>query len=127
MFITGSVFSFVTFIIYAIATYALLVYARVRRVDEYCPDESRAMFSGAGVGCLIATIGALGAFVSSICASCRRMHEPRSAVSAPVPQLTALASWGGRARLFWLRCALQRAARNAFRCHSAIPYHEPPT
>ena len=138
MFITGSVFCFVTFVLYAIATWVLLIYANVviAAIEtvwgvgywfDDCLDESRAMFSSAGVGCLIATIGALGAFVSSICASCRRMHEPRSAVSAPVPQLTALASWGGRARLFWLRCALQRAAHNAFRCHSAIPYHEPPT
>ena len=86
IFITGSIFSFVTFIIYAIATYVLLVYANVvieviKRVwgaDDWfddCLDESRAMFSSAGVGCLIATIGALGAFVSSICASCRRMLE----------------------------------------------------
>ena len=86
MFITGSIFCFVTCIIYAVATYVLLVYANVV-VEIFrtawgggywfddCLDESRAMFSSAGVGCLIAAIGALGAFVSSICASCRRMLE----------------------------------------------------
>ena len=84
MFITGSVFCFVTFVLYAIATWVLLIYANVviAAIEtvwgagywfDKCLDESRAMFSSAGVGCLIATIGALGAFVSSICASCRRM------------------------------------------------------
>ena len=85
MFITGSVFCFVTFVLYAIATWVLLVAANVaidlmlsiahEQSSDDCLDESRAMFSSAGVGCLIATIGALGAFVSSICASCRRMLE----------------------------------------------------
>ena len=86
MFITGSVFCFVTFVLYAIATWFLLIYANVviAAIEtvwgagywfDKCLDESRAMFSSAGVGCLIATIGALGAFVSSICASCRRMLE----------------------------------------------------
>ena len=86
MFITGSVFCFVTFVLYAIATWVLLIYANVviAAIEtvwgagywfDDCLDESRAMFSSAGVGCLIATIGALGAFVSSICASCRRMLE----------------------------------------------------
>ena len=135
MFITGSIFSFVTFIIYAIATYLLLIYANViiAAIEtvwgtghwfQDCLDESRAMFSSAGVGCLIATIGALGVFVSSICASCRRMLEvpsqPPCRSSLPPPP-------GADVPGSWLRCALQRAAHNAFRCHSAIPYHEPPT
>ena len=128
IFITGSIFSFVTFIIYAIATYVLLVYAyvvievikRVWGADDWfddCLDESRAMFSSAGVGCLIATIGTLGAFVSSICASCRRMlavpSQPPCRSSLPWP-----GSWGGRARLFtWLSCAIQRAAHHALFRH----------
>lgn len=98
MFITGSVFSFVTFIIYAIATYVLLVYANIvieiiktawgggAWFDD-CLDESRAMFSSAGVGCLIATIGTFGAFVSSICASCgicKHEAKQKQAATAPV-------------------------------------------
>ena len=126
MFITGSVFSFVTFIIYAIATYVLLVYANIvieiiktawgggAWFDD-CLDESRAMFSSAGVGCLIATIGTFGAFVSSICASCRRMLEvpsqPPCCSSLPWPP-------GADEPGSWLRCALQRAAHNA---SDAIP------
>ena len=126
MFITGSVFCFVTFVLYAIATWVLLIYANVviAAIEtvwgagywfDKCLDESRAMFSSAGVGCLIATIGALGAFVSSICASCRRMLEVpsqppcRSSLPRPpgadVPGST------------WLRCALQRAAHHAFFRH----------
>ena len=104
MFITGSVFCFVTFVLYAIATWVLLIYANVviAAIEtvwgvgywfDDCLDESRAMFSSAGVGCLIATIGALGAFVSSICASCRRMLEvpsqPPCRSSLPWP-----GSWG---------------------------------
>ena len=109
MFITGSVFCFVTFVLYAIATWVLLIYANVviAAIEtvwgvgywfDDCLDESRAMFSSAGVGCLIATIGALGAFVSSICASCRRMLEvpsqPPCRSSLPWP-----GSWGGRPAL----------------------------
>ena len=132
MFITGSIFSFVTFIIYAIATYVLLVAANVAIESiksvwgagtwfDDCLDESRAMFSSAGVGCLIATIGALGAFVSSICASCRRMlavpSQPPCRSSLPWPP-------GADVPGSWLRCALQTAAHNAFRCHSTIPYQK---
>jgi hypothetical protein len=95
MFITGSIFCFVTCIIYAVATYVLLVYANVV-VEIFrtawgggywfddCLDESRAMFSSAGVGCLIATIGALGAFVSSICASCGICKHETKQKQAPV-------------------------------------------
>ena len=116
IFITGSIFAFVTFIIYAIATYVLLVYANVvieliKRVwgaDDWfddCLDESRAMFSSAGVGCLIATIGALGAFVSSICASCRRMlavpSQPPCCSSLPWPP-------GADVPGSWLRAAHSR-------------------
>ena len=137
IFITGSIFSFVTFIIYAIATYVLLVYANVvieliKRVwgaDDWfddCLDESRAMFSSAGVGCLIATIGTLGAFVSSICASCRRMLEVPSQPPCAAAHCPGLLGWTCPA----LGCAAHSRephTKNAFRCHSAIPYHEPPT
>jgi len=84
MLITGSVFSFISFIIYAWATLTL-IFSDIeiwRKGYSYkdCVDESyaRAMLSGAVVGCLIASIGTLGAFVSSICASCRLVLEVQS-------------------------------------------------
>ena len=116
MFITGSVFCFVTFVLYAIATWVLLIYANVviAAIEtvwgvgywfDDCLDESRAMFSSAGVGCLIATIGALGAFVSSICASCRRMlavpSQPPCCSSLPWPP-------GADVPGSWLRAAHSR-------------------
>ena len=104
IFITGSIFSFVTFIIYAMATYVLLIYANVVieviksvwGADDWfddCLDESRAMFSSAGVGCLIVTIGTLGAFVSSICASCRRMLEVPSQPPCAAAHCPGLLGW----------------------------------
>ena len=90
MFITGSIFAFPSFIIYAIAIYFFLIYANVviqifkdtfetagagDHAFTKCLDDTQAMFSSTGVGCLIACIGFLGAFISSICASCRRMLE----------------------------------------------------
>ena len=104
IFITGSIFCFVTSIIYAVATYVLLIYANIV-VEIFrtawgggywfddCLDESRAMFSSAGVGCLIATIGALGAFVSSICASCRRMLEVPSQPPCAAAHCPGLLGW----------------------------------
>ena len=89
--IIGSIFSFPSFIIYAIGTYFLLIAANIYveiiktsfntavgtddHVFTKCLDDSRAMLTSAGVGCLIACIGCLGAFISAICASCRRMLE----------------------------------------------------
>lgn len=99
MFITGSIFAFPSFIIYAIATYCLLVYANVvveiikqtfeqaagdDHVFSKCLDDSRAMFSSAGVGCLIACIACLGAFISSICASCGICKHETALKKAPV-------------------------------------------
>jgi len=99
MFITGSIFAFPSFIIYAIATYCLLIYANVvvevikqtfvqAAGDDHafskCLDDSRAMFSSAGVGCLIACIACLGAFVSSICASCGICKHETALAKAPV-------------------------------------------
>lgn len=33
-------------------------------------DDFHAMFSGAGVGCLVGSIGAIGSFIASICTTC---------------------------------------------------------
>merc|ERR1712028_211265 len=101
--IIGSIFSFPSFIIYAIGTYFLLIAANIYveiiktsfntavgtddHVFTKCLDDSRAMFSSAGVGCLIACIGCLGAFISAICASCGICkHETKQKQAAlPVP------------------------------------------
>jgi len=110
MFITGSVFAFPSFIIYAIGTYFLLIVANVYveiikqtfdnglgdgHVFEGCLDDTRAMFSSAGVGCLIACIGCLGAFISAICASCgickHETKQKQAALPVPGTQMTNIA------------------------------------
>ena len=91
MFITSNILTFPSFIIYAIGTYFLLIYLNVvleiiktsfntavgtdDHVFTKCLDDTRAMLTSAGVGCLLSCIGCLGAFISAICASCRRMLE----------------------------------------------------
>ena len=81
VFIFGTIFVFAGLIIYVIGTFISLVYATVY-IDSMesattsspgmtkCIDDSQAMFSGVGVGCLIGSIGAFGSFVAAICATC---------------------------------------------------------
>jgi len=104
MFITGSIFAFPSFIIYAIAIYFFLIYANVviqifkdtfetagagDHAFTKCLDDTQAMFSSTGVGCLIACIGFLGAFISSICASCGICkHETKLKAEAPGTQMS---------------------------------------
>jgi len=103
MLITSNILTFPSFIIYAIGTYFLLIAANIYveiiktsfntavgtddHVFTKCLDDSRAMFSSAGVGCLIACIGCLGAFISAIFASCGICkHETKQKQAAlPVP------------------------------------------
>ena len=81
VFMFGTIFVFVGLIIYVISTFIFLVYVNVF-IDMMksattpspgmakCIDDSQAMFSGVGVGCLIGSIGAFGSFVAAICATC---------------------------------------------------------
>ena len=76
VFMFGTIFVFVGLIIYVISTFIFLVYVNVF-IDMMksattpspgmakCIDDSQAMFSGVGVGCLIGSIGAFGSFVAA--------------------------------------------------------------
>jgi len=85
----GTVFSILSFALYAACTYFLLLYLSViitvfknaYGIAEACSgsdahaickciDDTQKMLSSTGVGCLICTIACMGAFVASICASC---------------------------------------------------------
>ena len=78
VFIFGTFLVFVGLIIYAYCTLIFLVLSSSISVmrstsatgESKCIDDFHAMFSGAGIGCLIGTIGALGSFIASICATC---------------------------------------------------------
>jgi hypothetical protein len=102
MFITSNIFSFPSFIIYAIGTYFLLIYLNIileiirkafenaAGTDDHlftkCLDDTRAMLTSAGVGCLFSCIGCLGAFISAICASCGICkHETKLKAAPAVP------------------------------------------
>jgi hypothetical protein len=102
MFITSNIFSFPSFIIYAIGTYFLLIYLNIileiirkafenaAGTDDHlftkCLDDTRAMLTSAVVGCLFSCIGCLGAFISAICASCGICkHETKLKAAPAVP------------------------------------------
>ena len=53
--------------------------------DPNASPRAQAMFSSAGVGCLIACIGCLGAFISAICASCGICKAQKKAKAASLP------------------------------------------
>ena len=47
--------------------------------------RAQAMFSSAGVGCLIACIGCVGGFISAICASCGVCKAQKKARAESLP------------------------------------------
>uniref|UniRef100_A0A7S0EM65 Uncharacterized protein n=1 Tax=Phaeocystis antarctica TaxID=33657 RepID=A0A7S0EM65_9EUKA len=103
--ICGAVFSLLSLPIFSIMVFIYLFYANIL-IEIYktsfnfggdcsgsaaesnfckCIDDSQAMFSSAGVGCLIACIGCLGAFISAICASCGICKAQKKAKAASLP------------------------------------------
>lgn len=78
VFIFGTIFVFAGLIIYVVCTFIFLVSASSIGVmkstsatgESKCIDDFHAMFSGAGVGCLVGSIGAIGSFIASICTTC---------------------------------------------------------
>ena len=74
VFIKGTFLVFAGLVIYAFYTIIFLVFARsmsvMKSTSATGEGKCHAMFSAAGIGCLIGTIGALGSFIASICATC---------------------------------------------------------
>ena len=66
--------------------------------DPNASPRAQAMFSSAGVGCLIACIGCLGGFISAICASCGICKAQKKAkaesLTSPGTQMGAIQGQG---------------------------------
>jgi len=116
--ISGAVFSLLSLPIFSVMVFIYLFYANIvleviktswdfhGDCSGYdaesgfckCIEDSQAMFSSAGVGCLIACIGCLGGFISAICASCGICKAQKKAkaesLTGPGTQMGAIQGQG---------------------------------
>jgi len=103
--ISGAVFSLLSLPIFSVMVFIYLLYANIvleviktswdfhGDCSGYdaesgfckCIEDSQAMFSSAGVGCLIACIGCVGGFISAICASCGVCKAQKKARAESLP------------------------------------------